>query len=137
LLSEGLEGHVLLGALRLQGGEGLREGGQTIIVVRGGLGIVEAVIPCVLCGLTVAFPLSILQNSEVFEDMPLDCSGIGVKAGKFLHFVLELPCPLDDGQGSIDELVGVERTVCSCRENLLGFDVAGEVLDGGGWIPLV
>lgn len=95
LLKERLEGHVLLGALGLEGGEGFGKGGEAIGVI---LCVVGAMVAEGLHVGAVPFVVGILLNPEAFVGVPWGEGRVGVEAVVVFHVFPELASTVDCGQ---------------------------------------
>ena len=83
----------MLGALALEGGEGFREGCQTVGVF---FSIVGSMVACILHGGAVSLIVCIFFYPESLELVPLEECWIWVEAVVFTEFILELAGVLYD-----------------------------------------
>jgi hypothetical protein len=130
-----LEGHVVVCAVGTEGGDGFGEGGKAVVVIVLSLGIIHAMITLALHGDSVAFPSGISFGPPILENVPLDGGRVGVETGPFSHLFAELSGVSNNGEGSIDELVGVPGALGFGGEDLLGFQIENKFFNWRGRVP--
>ena len=92
-------------------------------------------VPCIAHGCLVVLPFSIFFNPESLEYVPVHDRRIGMGSVPLLELVFEHASLLDDEEGSIDELINMERLSGLGAEDLLVLNVEHKRFDGDCWIP--